>query len=92
LILLAAFWGYHAYFVGATGQTLGKQVAGIRVVDARGSHVGSIGFGRALGREVLLGVSGGLCLIGYLSPFFDRTHRHQGWHDKAVDDFVVTTR
>lgn len=87
LVFFAAFFGYQAYLVGTTGQTPGRKLSGIRVVDANGG--GPIGFGRALGRELLLGITGAFCMVGYFSPFFDGARRNQGWHDKACDDYVI---
>jgi len=90
--LLAAVvgWVYSAYFIGLNQQTPGKKLLGIKVVDA--ATGGPIGFGRALVRDIVLGITGLICFIGYFSPFFDGTKRYQGWHDKAASDFVISAK
>jgi uncharacterized RDD family membrane protein YckC len=68
-----------------SGQTLGKRVLGIRVVDdATG---GSIGYARALLRFVVSGISFIALLFGYLSMLGDSAG--QTWHDKAARSLVV---
>jgi uncharacterized RDD family membrane protein YckC len=81
---------YVGYLNGTRQQTIGKKVVGIKVVDE--ATGGPIGVGRAVLRDVVLGLTGLLCLVGYFSPFFDRTKRYQGWHDKAAKDFVVSAK
>ena len=73
------------------GQTLGKRVAGIRVLRMDGSP---LGIGRALGRYAFvffLGVLGSFLipawLVDYLWPLWDK--RNQALHDKVVDSVVV---
>lgn len=87
LLIYIGLWFYQIGFTGLTGQTPGKRLLGIKVVDARSGDV--IGIGRAAGREIVLGLSGLLCMIGYFSPLFDSTGRYRGWHDNAADDLVV---
>jgi uncharacterized RDD family membrane protein YckC len=70
---------------GPSGQTLGKRVLGIRVVDTAGG--GPIGTSRGVGRYLVRLASTLACGIGYLWMIFD-SHR-QTWHDKAVDSNVV---
>jgi uncharacterized RDD family membrane protein YckC len=77
---------YVAYFVGVQGRTPGHRAAGIRVVDV---HTGGvIGPWRAIGRQVVLTLTGALCTLGYWSPYFD-SERRQGWHDKATRAVVI---
>lgn len=77
---------YYAYFEGgATGQTLGKKVASVRVIDM-GSG-GSIGYGRAVGRYFARILSSIPCLLGYLWMLWDG--EKQTWHDKLVSSVVV---
>lgn len=87
IVLAAAYYGY---FDGTRGQTIGKQVLNIKVVDANSGGV--VGPGRAILRKFILGISMIPCLVGAFSPFFDGTKRMQGWHDKIGNDFVVKTR
>jgi uncharacterized RDD family membrane protein YckC len=70
---------------GPRGQTVGKMALGIRVYDFR--QGGSIGYGRALIRQVVKIVSFLVVLLGYLWMLWDR--EKQCWHDKAADDVVV---
>jgi uncharacterized RDD family membrane protein YckC len=78
---------YFGYFEGGlTGQTLGKRVAGIRVVDANTGQPG-IGFGRAVGRYFARILSAIPCLLGYFWMLWDA--RKQTWHDKLVNTVVV---
>jgi uncharacterized RDD family membrane protein YckC len=90
LIQLVIAFGYFGYLIGVQQQTVGMRALGIKVVDANSG--GQIGFGRGLLRYLVQFLTGLLCLVGYFSPFFDRTKRNQGWHDKAASDFVVTAR
>jgi uncharacterized RDD family membrane protein YckC len=77
---------YFGYFVGVRTQTLGHMAAGIRVVDVNTGK--PIGFGRSVGRWLVLSITGAICTLGYWSPFFDSTRR-QGWHDKATSAVVI---
>lgn len=78
---------YFGYLEGGlTGQTLGKRVAGIRVVDAETGAPG-IGFGRAVGRYFARILSAIPCLLGYFWMLWDG--RKQTWHDKLVRTLVV---
>ncbi|HEX8093644.1 RDD family protein [Jatrophihabitans sp.] len=90
LLQLIIGFAYFGYLIGVRQQTVGMQVLNIRVVDANTG--GPIGVGRGLLRYLVQSLTGLLCLVGYFSPFFDRTKRYQGWHDKAAGDFVVNTR
>jgi uncharacterized RDD family membrane protein YckC len=78
-----------AYFTvlegSASGQTLGKKLLGIRVVDLETG--GPIGMTRALGRWFGRILSGIVFLIGYLSMLWDP--ERQTWHDKFVRAVVV---
>jgi uncharacterized RDD family membrane protein YckC len=86
--LLAAivFLGYFAYFEGGPrGQTPGKRVLGIRVVDFNTG--GPIGYGRGVVRYLGRIVSGIVCLLGYFWMLWDR--EKQTWHDKIATTVVV---
>lgn len=73
---------YAVYFTGTTGQTLGKMVGGLRVVDTAGRPPG---FPRACVRAVLgvLGIA--LAFAGLATIFFDPARR-------ALHDRIVRTR
>ena len=78
--------GYFIYFEGGpTGQTPGKRMLGIRVVDFETG--GPIGYGRAVLRDLGRIVSGSVLDIGYLWMLWDR--EKQTWHDKFAGSVVV---
>jgi uncharacterized RDD family membrane protein YckC len=78
-----------AYFVylegGPTGQTLGKNAMGIRVIDFETG--GPIGYGRAFIRYIGRIVSGIPIYLGYFWMLWDK--ENQCWHDKFATDVVV---
>lgn len=77
---------YYSYLEGSpSGQTVGKRVMGIRVVDF--STGGPIGLGRGLIRWVGRLLSGLACLLGYFWMLWDR--EKQCWHDKLATTVVV---
>ena len=77
---------YYTFFEGSSsGQTVGKRVFDIRVIDF--SSGGSIGYGRALVRWVGRILSGIVCLLGYLWMLWDK--EKQTWHDKIANTVVV---
>ena len=93
-----AGFGYLLYFVGGiayftyfeggpSGQTPGKRICNIRVIDYNTG--GPIGYGRALGRYFAEILSGIPCWLGYLWMLWDR--EKQTWHDKLVTSIVVPT-
>ena len=71
---------------GTTGQTLGKRVCNIRVIDANTGQAG-IGVGRAIGRYFARWLSAIVLLLGYLWMLWDP--KKQTWHDKLVSSIVV---
>ena len=71
---------------GPTGQTLGKKVCGIRVVDADTGQPG-IGIGRGIGRYFARWLSAIPLGLGYFWMLWDP--KKQCWHDKLVNDLVV---
>ncbi|MGZ8783025.1 MAG: RDD family protein [Gaiellaceae bacterium] len=80
--------GYYTYFEGSSGQTLGKNALGIRVVDIAGG--GSIGYGRAFIRYIGRIVSALPLFLGYLWMLWDG--EKQTWHDKFARSVVVPDR
>ncbi|WP_426246111.1 RDD family protein [Nocardioides sp. LHG3406-4] len=81
--------------LGITGSSLGKSLVGLRVV-----HHGTgtpIGFGRALLRSVVLGLSAlptfglGLATLAW-TAVADGGHRRRGWHDHISHAIVVDVR
>ncbi|MEI5102095.1 RDD family protein [Streptomyces sp. PmtG] len=73
------------------GGTLGKLAVGIRVVDAETGR--NPGVGAAFLRYIIPVVGSLACGIGqfvvYLSPFWDKSGRQQGWHDKVAKTMVI---
>jgi uncharacterized RDD family membrane protein YckC len=83
---LAVGIAYYGYLEGSnSGQTVGKRVAGIRVIDYNTG--GPIGFGRAVIRYFGRIVSAIACLLGYFWMLWDK--EKQCWHDKFANDVVV---
>lgn len=77
---------YTAYLEGgATGQSIGKRVLGIRVVDTRTG--GPIGYGRGAVRWLVAIVSAIPIFLGYFWMLWDG--EKQMWHDKASTSYVV---
>jgi uncharacterized RDD family membrane protein YckC len=79
---------YYAYLEGSpSGQTVGKKVMNIRVIDFAGG--GPIGPGRALLRYVGRILSAIPCGLGYFWMLWDS--EKQTWHDKIATTVVVPT-
>ena len=79
---------YYAYLEGSpSGQTVGKRVMNIRVIDFNGA--GPIGPGRALIRYIGRIVSAIPCGLGYWWMLWDP--EKQTWHDKFATTVVVPT-
>lgn len=76
----------YARALGRTGQTWGRKVMNIKVVDRH--TLQPIGFGRAIGRTLFAWLfSGSFCYLGYLWMLWDG--EKQTWHDKVVGSVVV---
>ncbi|MEW6153073.1 MAG: RDD family protein [Actinomycetota bacterium] len=87
LSLLAglAYWGY---LEGSpSGQTVGKKVMNIRVIDF--TTGAPLGVGKALLRYVGRIISTIPCLLGYFWSLWDS--ENQTWHDKIAGTVVVPT-
>ncbi|CAL9446119.1 hypothetical protein SUDANB6_02340 [Streptomyces sp. enrichment culture] len=91
LILGIASLLYEWLMVGLVGATLGKMLLGMRVVKADTGQ--KTGLGSSFIRWIIPIVGSLACGIGqllvYLSPFWDKSGRQQGWHDKAAGTMVV---
>jgi uncharacterized RDD family membrane protein YckC len=74
---------YAAYFTGTTGQTLGKMLAGLRVVDVAD---GRTGYARAMARAAA-GALGTALLVGVVPMFLDPARR--GLHDRLLGTRVI---
>ncbi len=72
--------------LATTGQTWGRRIAGIKVVDA--TTGGPPGWGKAIGRSLFEGtISGWVCYLGFLWMLWDS--KRQTWHDKVANTLVI---
>ncbi len=79
---------YFSFLEGSSsGQTVGKKLLNIRVVDLGNGQ--SIGFGRAALRNVVAYFVSVIFLLGYLWMLWDE--EEQTWHDKVASSIVVPT-
>jgi uncharacterized RDD family membrane protein YckC len=79
---------YYTFFEGsASGQTIGKKLVNIRVIDF--SSGGQIGYGRAFLRWIGRLASAIVCGLGYFWMLWDK--EKQTWHDKIANTLVVPT-
>jgi uncharacterized RDD family membrane protein YckC len=77
---------YFTYFEGgATGQTVGKKVLGIRVYDLR--QGGPIGYGRGFLRQIGKYLAAIPLFLGYFWMLWDK--ESQCWQDKIAGSVVV---
>lgn len=82
-VFVAAIWIYVGN-VGKTGQTAGRRMQGIKVVDSSG---GPVGVGGAAIRWILASVLNSFCYIGILWMFFDEDKKTL--YDKILDNQVI---
>ena len=75
---------YFIYFIGKSGQTPGKKVCRIRVVNADGSQVT---YGKATGRFFGYILSSLILCIGFLMAAWDDEKR--ALHDRICDTRVI---
>ena len=87
LIFLLLTAGYFVIFHGSSGQTIGKMIAGCRVVDTQGR---GLGFARSFLRYVGWLFSGAFLFMGFVWAAFD--FNKQAWHDKLAHSLVIRTR
>jgi uncharacterized RDD family membrane protein YckC len=79
-----AYFVYMGYLDGLTGQTPGKAIMGIRLVNQQGELIGS---GAGIGRKFAHIVDSIVCGLGYLLPIVDS--KRQTIADKIMTTFVV---
>ncbi|WP_028048750.1 RDD family protein [Cellulomonas sp. URHD0024] len=88
--LVVTQWILH----GRLGWTLGRLATGVRTLDVESRQ--PIGIARIFVRFVVVAAGAVVALLGalvvLLSPFFDRTGRNRGWHDRAAGDEVLDVR
>jgi len=80
----AVFIGYHTYFIGKYGATIGKKLVGLKVVD---NYNNLLGFKRAFYRFVFFMVSMFMFGLGFLMIIPDK--QNQSLHDHLVETFVI---
>jgi len=88
-VLIIAFISmlYFTYFHGTTGQTFGKMIFGLRVVQSTGEKMTlGVGFLRWVGYII----SGMVFYLGFIWIAFDG--KKQGWHDKIAGTVVVRVK
>ncbi len=74
-IIYIMWWG-----LGTTGQTPGKRVMGVAVLDSTTGQV--MGGGRGVGRELLKAIINTFCYIGSLWSLFDANN--EALYDKVI--------
>ena len=85
MVLVFLYLLYFTLFTGWRGQTPGKMLVGIRVMDAAGENPG---LRRAFMREVVgKFLSSTAFYVGFLWPIWDA--QRQAWHDKIAETWVV---
>lgn len=84
LAIMVISWGYLIYFWTTTGQTIGKKVMKIKVVDTQGQL---LTVGKAFLRIIGYMVSSAIFYLGFLWILWDP--EKQGWHDKIAGTYVV---
>jgi uncharacterized RDD family membrane protein YckC len=70
---------------GRTGQSVGKSVLHLKLVDA--TYYQPVGAGKAFLREFLSGLFNQACFVNLLWPLWD--DQKQTWHDKVVSTYVI---
>jgi uncharacterized RDD family membrane protein YckC len=80
-----AYWAYIGHLEGVTGQSPGKAIMGIRLVNQQGTVIGS---GAGIGRKFVHILDGIVCGLGFLLPLVDS--KRQTIADKVMSTYVVT--
>lgn len=80
-----AYWAYIGHLDGVTGQSPGKAIMGIRLVNEQGEQIGS---GPGIARKFAHIVDSLVCLLGWLLPLVDA--KRQTIADKLLQTYVVT--
>ncbi len=80
-----AYWVYMGHLDGLTGQTPGKAIMGLRLVNAQGELLGS---GNGIARKFAHIIDGLICGLGFLLPIVDQNR--QTIADKIMTSYVVS--
>lgn len=88
---------YEVSMIATRGATLGKQIAGVKVIREYDGQVPGWGgaftrWGIMIAPAVVPCLGGLWVLLCELSPFFDSQGRRQGWHDKGAKTIVTATK
>ncbi len=79
-------YAYAVYFIGSRGQTLGKMIMGIKVIDLKNRQHPT--YLQAIVREPIGKFISGLFLgLGFLWMLWDS--KKQTWHDKLANTVVI---
>jgi uncharacterized RDD family membrane protein YckC len=84
VLVVAAF--YFGYLNGATGQSPGKALTGLKVVGEKSGQV--VGGGAGVIRQIAHFVDSIICLLGYFLPLVDS--KKQTLADKIMGTVVIT--
>lgn len=87
LVLLGWFL-FYTFMQAGTG-SIGMRAQGLRLVKETDGT--SLGFGRALLRNVIFGLAASI-VVGYFTALFDGSGRFQGWHDKVARSLMMDAR
>jgi uncharacterized RDD family membrane protein YckC len=90
--IMVAFWAslffyYQAYFLSRSGQTVGKKIFGLKVIDSEGNIPQ---FGAAFARALGYIASSTFLDLGFLWAIWDKSRRT--WHDLLAGTRVVEIR
>ncbi len=84
-LLAIGVFVWNRCFQGGKGQTVGRKVAGVTLIDAQGQPMGA---GRAFLRDLAHIIDSLICYIGWLFPIWDT--RRQTIADKIMNTTVIT--
>jgi uncharacterized RDD family membrane protein YckC len=79
-----ALWN-RVFRQGRTGQSVGKSVLHLKLVDTRSFQ--PVGAGKAFLRDLLSGLFNNACFLNVLWPLWD--DQKQTWHDKVMNTYVI---
>lgn len=89
-LLSLAYTVFVWWWEATAGKTPGNLVLGVRTTNLEG---GAPGWGKTIGRRLLIAVAGIIPLAGsilmVISNQFDSNGKKQGWHDKAAGTLVL---
>ncbi|KJL33569.1 RDD family protein [Microbacterium azadirachtae] len=87
--VIALVWFVVFCFLQGSGGSVGMRIMKLRLV--REGTEAPLGFGRALLRNIVFGLSTAI-VVGYFTPLFDGSGRFQGWHDRAAGALMRDAR